>query len=63
MKTVEHRDLGEVRLLGFPTRMSESSVEIERAPYLGEHSDEVLSEDLALDQEMLVKLREVGVVG
>lgn len=63
VKTVEHRDLGEVRLLGFPTRMSESSVQIKRAPYLGEHTDQVLAEDLFLDSETLGKLREIGVVG
>jgi formyl-CoA transferase len=63
IKTVEHRDLGEAKLLGFPTRMSESSVEIERAPYLGEHTDQVLADDLSLDPEKIVKLREAGVVG
>jgi formyl-CoA transferase len=63
VKTVEHRDLGEAPLLGFPTRMSKSSVEIERAPYLGEHTDQVLTEDLALDLDALARLREIGAVG
>jgi formyl-CoA transferase len=62
VKTVEHRDLGEAPLLGFPTRMSKSAVGIERAPYLGEHTDEVLAEDLSLDAEALAKLRELGAV-
>jgi len=62
VKTVEHRDLGKTRILGFPTRMSQSAVEIERAPYLGEHTDQVLTEDLSLDRETLRTLREVGAV-
>jgi formyl-CoA transferase len=62
IETVEHPDLGEVHLLGFPTRMSASQVEIRRAPLLGEHSDEVLRDDLALDEGALRGLRESGVV-
>jgi len=60
---VEHPDRGEAPLLGFPTRMAASRVAVERAPYLGEHSDEVLSADLGLDGEALSALRESGVVG
>jgi formyl-CoA transferase len=63
VKHVEHPELGEVPLLGFPTRMSESSVEITRAPYLGEHSDEVLNQDLDIKAEELVALRAAGVLG
>ncbi len=62
VKRVEHPELGEVPLLGFPTRMSESSVEITRAPYLGEHSDQVLSGDLDLGPEELQALRAEGIV-
>jgi crotonobetainyl-CoA:carnitine CoA-transferase CaiB-like acyl-CoA transferase len=43
--------------------MSESSVEITRAPYLGEHSDEVLNQDLDIKAEELVALRAAGVLG
>ena len=62
VKRVEHPELGEVPLLGFPTRMSESSVEMTRAPYLGEHSDQVLSGDLDLGPEELQALRAEGIV-
>lgn len=63
VKTVEHPELGEAPLLGFPTRMSASHVEMKRAPYLGEHSDEVLRTDLSLEDDALAALREKGVVG
>jgi formyl-CoA transferase len=63
IKKVEHRELGEVPLLGFPSRMSESHVEFERAPYLGEHTNEVLAQDLQLDSEEIQKLRDAGVLG
>ena len=57
IQKVEHPDRGEVPLLGFPTRMSESVVAIKRAPYLGEHTDQILVEDLDLDEESIQKLR------
>lgn len=63
IEKVEHRDLGEVPLLGFPSRMSESEVAFERAPYLGEHTDEVLTEDLALTENEIQALREAKILG
>ena len=62
IEKVEHRDLGEVPLLGFPTRMSESKVAFERAPYLGEHTDQILAEELDLDAESIGKLRAAQVL-
>jgi crotonobetainyl-CoA:carnitine CoA-transferase CaiB-like acyl-CoA transferase len=43
--------------------MSASHVEMKRAPFLGEHSDEVLCADLGLSDEELTSLRDVGVLG
>jgi crotonobetainyl-CoA:carnitine CoA-transferase CaiB-like acyl-CoA transferase len=43
--------------------MSESHVEIERAPYLGEHTDEVLRDELGLTDDELKALRENGILG
>jgi formyl-CoA transferase len=62
VKTVEHPELGEAPLLGFPTRMSASEVEITRAPLLGEHSDEVLRDDLGIGDEELKTLRSEGLL-
>ncbi len=62
VKTVEHPQHGEVRLLGFAPRMSKSEVEFERAPLLGEHTDEVLAQELGLADPELRELREKGVL-
>ena len=59
---VEHPRLGAVKLLGWPVRMSESSVEIDAAPSLGQHSNEVLNDDLGLTQKELDDLSEQGVI-
>ena len=48
VKTVEHQEWGEVQLLGWPPRMSESEVELVGSPLLGQHTHEVLTGDLGL---------------
>ena len=60
---VEHAVHGKVQLLGWPARMSKSRVDIEAAPLLGEHTDEVLAEDLGLSVEDLSELRSEGSIG
>ena len=61
---VDHGDeLGIKPLLGWPPRMSESSVAIVRGPRLGEHTAEVLRSELALAEDELGALRERGVIG
>ena len=60
---VDHPEKGKVRLLGWPARMSASNVPIKAAPTLGEHSAQVLAEDLALDEARIAELMAAGVVG
>ena len=60
---VEHAVHGNVRLLGWPARMSKSHVDIEAAPLLGEHTGEVLAEDLGLSVEDISELRSEGSIG
>ena len=60
---VEHAVHGNVRLLGWSARMSKSHVDIEAAPLLGEHTDEVLAEDLGLSVEDICELRSEGSIG
>ncbi len=63
IKYVEHPELGEVPLFGFATRMSESEVDLERAPYLGEHTHEVLAQDLGIDADEIARLQKKGLIG
>jgi formyl-CoA transferase len=63
VKTVDHPERGKVPLLGFAPRMSGSQVDMKRAPYIGEHSDEVLHADLGLSDDELLALRESEVLG
>ena len=44
MKTLQHPTEGEIRLLGWPPRLSESEVPLQPAPLLGQHTEEVLEE-------------------
>ncbi len=54
---------GPAKMLGWPARLSNSSVELQLAPALGAHTDEVLAGELGLDNATLVKLHEDGVLG
>lgn len=60
---IQHEELGEVPLLGWPARLSESQVPIVAAPLLGKHTVEVLTDDLGIDAAELTRLREAGIVG
>ena len=55
--TIEERTL-----LGSPLRLSASEVPITRAPRLGEHTAEVLAEELGLDASAIEELRTQGVI-
>jgi crotonobetainyl-CoA:carnitine CoA-transferase CaiB-like acyl-CoA transferase len=60
--TLDHPEHGEIRLLGWAPRMSASSVPIERAPFMGEHSDEVLRHDLEMSGDRIAELRSAGIL-
>lgn len=57
IKTLQHPELGEVRMLGFAPRMSQSEVAMAPPPALGEHTDAVLAAELGLDTDRLEGLR------
>ena len=61
--SVQHPTAGEVRMLGFAPRMSQSEVAFEPPPELGEHTDSVLREELGLEPDRLQALREAGAIG
>lgn len=60
---LQHPEAGEVTLFGPPFRLSESRTPLARAPLLGEHSREVLRDELGLSEEELALLQERGVIG
>ena len=54
---------GEVELIGNPIKFSATPIEYRQAPpYLGQHSEEVLSELLGLDAPAVAKLRQQGAI-
>ncbi len=62
VKSIEHPIHGKVPLLGFAPRFSASEVPLQRAPLLGEHTEEVLAEYLNLAPEEIRALRDKGVL-
>jgi crotonobetainyl-CoA:carnitine CoA-transferase CaiB-like acyl-CoA transferase len=62
VQTVDHPIHGEVPLLGFAPHMSASEVAIKAAPLLGEHTNQVLTDELGLEPEEIRSLREAGVL-
>ena len=59
----DHPDWGKIKMTGFPWDFSETPATCRRrAPKLGEHTDEILSEIGYRDEEIR-KLREEKVVG
>ena len=60
--TVEHPQRGEVVVPGWPAKMSDSPVEVQRAPLHGEHNAEVYREWLGLTAEQVAHLRAEKVI-
>ena len=61
--TIEHPDRGEVPILGWAPRLSASSVDLTAAPALGEHTAEVLTQDLDLPPAAIQRLRDKLIIG
>jgi formyl-CoA transferase len=60
---VPHPERGEYLSVGCPIKLSDSSVEVERSPLLGEHTKEILEEVLGYSGEELVRIIGSGAVG
>jgi formyl-CoA transferase len=58
---VPHPTRGSFKTVGCPIKLSDSPVEIETSPLLGEHNDEVLGA-LGYSPEQLGELRTAGVI-
>lgn len=61
-KDIDHPQAGRLKYPGAPFRMSETPADINRAPLLGEHNDEIYSDLLKLSRDELAKLKERDVI-
>jgi crotonobetainyl-CoA:carnitine CoA-transferase CaiB-like acyl-CoA transferase len=63
IETVQHPIIGDLKLVGMPYKFSGTPASVRRPPpMLGEHTDEILREDLGLDAAAVVELREQKVI-
>ncbi len=63
MVEIDHPERGAYLSVGCPIKLSESTVEVERSPLLGEHTSEILQQVLGYSGEELKKVIESGAVG
>ena len=60
---VEHPIVKNLKIPGFPVKLSETPAKLRKyPPLLGEHTDEILNE-LGLSSEQIDELKEKGVIG
>lgn len=59
---VEHPQRGKYLSVGCPIKMSDSSVEVNRSPLLGEHTDEILRTVLGYSDEQVAAIKQSGAV-
>ena len=63
IETVEHPDIGALKVIGTPFKFSATPTSVRRAPpTLGQHTDEVLRGELGLGAERIAELRVEGVI-
>ena len=60
---VDHPERGKYLSVGCPIKLSDSPASVERSPLLGEHTDEILREDLGLSDGEISGLRDGGIAG
>ena len=59
IETVQHPAVGSLKLLGVPYKLAGTPAAIGRPPpLLGEHTEEILRDDLGLDAGAIAALRE-----
>ncbi len=59
---VEHPERGKYLTVGNPIKLSDSPVEVERSPLLGEHTDEILKTIVGFSDEQIAAAREQQVI-
>jgi len=63
IRKVTHPERGEWEFIAPPVRLSRSDVALQPAPLLGQHTAEVLAEELGLNGDALQQLVEAGAIG
>jgi succinate--hydroxymethylglutarate CoA-transferase len=62
-ETIEHPTAGALRMLGIPFKFSDTACSVRRPPpTLGQHSEEILSGELGLDDQAIADLRRQKVI-
>ena len=59
---VDHPERGKYLTVGCPIKMSDSPVEVDRSPLLGEHTDEILTAILGYSDEQVAAIKQSGAV-
>jgi succinate---hydroxymethylglutarate CoA-transferase len=63
IETVEHPALGMLKTVGIPFKFSDTPASVRQAPpVLGQHTDEILKDDLGMDAGAIAGLRAEGVI-
>jgi crotonobetainyl-CoA:carnitine CoA-transferase CaiB-like acyl-CoA transferase len=63
VETIEHPTVGALRMLGIPFKFSGTPAAVRRAPpVLGQHTEEILHQELGLDGAAIAALREKKVI-
>ena len=63
VETAQHSTIGELKLVGMPYKFSGTPASVRRPPpTLGEHTDEILREELGLDAAAIAALRRDKVI-
>src|SRR5262249_52735392 len=63
IETIEHSTVGALKMLGIPFKFLDTPCSVRRPPpTLGEHSDEILTGELGLDDEAIAELRQAKVI-
>ncbi|RCW38786.1 formyl-CoA transferase [Halopolyspora algeriensis] len=60
--SVDHPERGEFKTVGCPIKLSDSPVEVERSPLLGEHNEDVYIRRLGLEESEFAELKANGVI-
>ena len=60
---VDHPERGKYLTVGCPIKMSDSPVEVERSPLLGEHTSEILTDVLGYSPDEVASIAGTGAVG